>query len=718
MEKTIYEKLELKSQEQRKLVQKLEAEASNMLLCITQWKANIKHNEMVEANIKKMSLELDSKEKELQSLSSEIDKRVKVFETEKSEAGNLKKMVEDCTEELRSMRDELTAKRDTSARFEREIESKKNHLRQYMAEFQRLCSEAGKVQNHKKEIEEEISRKKKELSLILDQIKESGKQFATVDEQLESQRRQLEMKSLELVSKEEELEHVIESIKHSNSDLEVKEKMVQSLNNQIRVCGQEIDSKSKESGEIQKKVEQQTSEVDVMQDQLDSIKLLLKEQSEELVAKEKRHKEMLERIKRSSSELEEKVKEMKAAETQASDLNVRSVRLRQDVEDKEKRVHELNNLITVSSEELDVKSKELGEIQRELELKKQLKQMMNRPLKREKQSAAKPNNDNSQHNAEETEDSLMHHEFSASPMCHEISSLLIALPNPAEYVLELVQEYISEGSVLQDLLLENLVLLFEELVNIQLLDKLAKIQRPDKLKLQLQAQEVATTWKGNITIEAPKSSLEVLAFLMFIVAYGLQKMINEEETALLASSIAQYQQASRLFICLSLNPDIREFVKELIKKSLYIPAARVICSFKLNREFSSSPSELLLKEIINLRRSALENKSADSSQAKEKDVVGRLRAILELVADYEIEINLPGDLIVKLMLQRESSTALDGCSLEHGASSSNPHDVLVKHNGVEEENLGLTMSSHVNSINKTSKSKHPPVMFTYQRRGK
>lgn len=59
---------------------------------------------------------------------------------------------------------------------------------------------------------------------------------------------------------------------------------------------------------------------------------------------------------------------------------------------------------------------------------------------------------------------------------------------------------------------------------------------------------------------------------------------------------------------------IAEVVEELIKKSEYISAVRLICLFKLDKEVSFSPSELLKKEIISFRGSALENRSNESSQ--------------------------------------------------------------------------------------------------------
>uniref|UniRef100_M4FEF3 DUF3444 domain-containing protein n=1 Tax=Brassica campestris TaxID=3711 RepID=M4FEF3_BRACM len=688
-----------------KLDKSLRGGASEMLFSITQLRGIHKHNKMVEANLKSRSKALELKEKELQTLSSELKQKVETFEKEKAEAGDMKKLVEECAEELRLKRNELTAKLDTSSRLQREIEVKRSQWTQHSAEIGRLCSETSKKRN--------------ELAVTLEQVKECEKRF--------------KMKSLELASKEKDLEGVRESIEVSDSELEVKQKMVISLNN-------EIDSKSKESREIKRVIEQQTSELVVIQKQLDSIRSSseMEERAKEIKDKEKelellkhqieseekkllqlkREKEVVTGIKNKDLELtlskieessqhiadvNEKLEsqrrqlEMQSVEQVSKQMELESLResskrLVCDLDVKEKRLQELNNLIKLSGEQLNLKSKALGEIERELKLKRRLRQMSTVLVNRQKQPIS------SQQNVEEeTEliDTLMPDGISASLTRHEVSSVLRATPNPAGFVLEQVQDGIREGSTFQDKFLETLVLIFEELV---------KIQGPDESQLlQLQATEVATLWKERITIEAPKSTLEALAFLLFIIAYGLKTLINEEETALLASSIAQYGQAPRLFVYLSLNPKIREFVEELIKKGLYIPAVRLICLFNLDKEdedVSFSRSELLKKEIITFRRSALENRSTESSQEKERDG-GRLRAILELVADYKLKIDLPGDLIAKLMVEGERSAPVAHCSVIHVASSSNPQaglkkkkqlgqtkTVLVKHTGVKQENLG------------------------------
>ncbi|CAL9241803.1 unnamed protein product [Arabidopsis halleri] len=290
--------------------------------------------------------------------------------------------------------------------------------------------------------------------------------------------------------------------------------------------------------------------------------------------------------------------------------------------------------------------------QRELELKKkELRQTSSVFVKHEQQPVAA-----------ETEqfsgDPLMRYEISSVSLGHhEVSNVLRAKPDPGRYVLNLVDGEVKDAhrkkeSGLRELLVENLVVFFEEL---------AEIKGWDQAQLQLKATQVATIWKRLISIEAPRSSPEALAFLLFIVAYGLKSLINEEETALLVTSVSHYKQGPKLFHSLGLELKIPDYVLGLINNRHYIPAVRLVCLFKL-KDFQ--PQTLLMKEVIDLKRSALE-------KADNKDV-GRLRAIVELAADYKLDIDLSADLIAKLMFHKENSTPpVLHCSVEVPSSSAN-----------------------------------------------
>ncbi|EFH60741.1 hypothetical protein ARALYDRAFT_340662 [Arabidopsis lyrata subsp. lyrata] len=135
-----------------------------------------------------------------------FEQKSQTFEAEKSEAGDLKKLVEECTEELRSKRNLLTVRLDSLTRVQRELESKDNQLGQVMAEIKRRCTEARNVQERKREVEDETASKKKELSLIVEQIEES-------DKQLENKSREVELKEKDIEENRKELDLVKSQVK-------------------------------------------------------------------------------------------------------------------------------------------------------------------------------------------------------------------------------------------------------------------------------------------------------------------------------------------------------------------------------------------------------------------------------------------------------------------------------------------------------------------------
>lgn len=280
-------------------------------------------------------------------------------------------------------------------------------------------------------------------------------------------------------------------------EVQGKEKELYLLKNQIeseekREMEEETDRKHKDLLLILSKIEESRKQLAAVDEQLESQQRLLQIQSLELLSKEN------------------------------------------ELEVKEKRVQELNNLINISGEQLDLKSKELGQVQKLIEEQRNVLCDMH---KQEPADACV--NDTSQDNSADTE----LQEITAHLTRQDVSICLRSSPDPAEYVLEQMEDGLGDEVVLSDIFVEILVLFLGEL---------AEIQQLDKSQLQLKATKMATSWKRKMT----NRSLEALAFLMFIVAYGLKKLINEDETALLASSIAQYKQAPRLFHFLGLKREM------------------------------------------------------------------------------------------------------------------------------------------------------------------
>ncbi|XP_010478878.1 PREDICTED: intracellular protein transport protein uso1-like isoform X2 [Camelina sativa] len=188
----------LERQKLRKSMEKIKADASGVITCVRQLKGLLDHFGMVEGNIEKRSRELDLKEKELQILSSDLEKKSRTFEEEKSKAGDLKKLTEECTQELRLKRNDLTIKLDSLTRVQSVLELKDKQLGQLTAELKRRFNEARSIQERKKEMEAETEGKKKELTLIVNQIEESGKLLEKRSREVELMEKDIEDKGKEL----------------------------------------------------------------------------------------------------------------------------------------------------------------------------------------------------------------------------------------------------------------------------------------------------------------------------------------------------------------------------------------------------------------------------------------------------------------------------------------------------------------------------------------
>ncbi|KAJ0262714.1 hypothetical protein HA466_0032110 [Hirschfeldia incana] len=368
-------------------------------------------------------------------------------------------------------------------------------------------------------------------------------------------------------------------------------------------------------------------------------------------------------------QIEQQTGELKATEVEARDKEKALGLIKNQIKSEGETLTELRTSLQNTGNELELKKEDLKKTGNELELMKgELKktELKNTELRLKSSVFVKqePQPIAAEPEFLSTGDATLFHQLSSVTVGRlEVSSFLRAISTPAKFVLDLVDRqlrtaYRRQKLGLQESVVENMVLFFEEL---------ARIGRSEAPQLQLKAKELASMWKENIAIEAPSSSLEALAFLLFILAFGLNSLINEEETALLVSSVFHYTQGPKLFQFFGLKRKIPELVRDLINDHQYIPAVRIICLLKL-KDFSATT--LLMKEITILRHSAM-------GKVKNKDV-GRLRAIVELVADYKLDIDLPGELIAKLMFLRENSTPPElQCSVEVAEATSSGVDLLV-----------------------------------------
>ncbi|CAG7860049.1 unnamed protein product [Brassica rapa] len=240
------------------------------------------------------------------------------------------------------------------------------------------------------------------------------------------------------------------------------------------------------------------------------------------------------------------------------------------------------------------------------------------------------------------EDSLRDIEDSTSFSPNEVSTKLRMLKYPGRFVLTCLDDALIGARRRGELsLAEPIVKTF-----VPLLEELARgVVSTDDPGLQSDATKVAREWVRMMGASVEKSELEVWAFLQFIVAFGLR--IQPDQNLQLASRVTHFKQAPRLFQSLGLSDAIPNFVTQLLDKAIYIPAIRFMLYFNVTNNFS--PLEFLKEQIISLRRSAKEKRTTHESQAD----AATMRDIMELIEDFQLEIDIPVALILRFMVPRD-----------------------------------------------------------------
>lgn len=377
---------------------KVNAHASDVLLFSVQWKDLNEYLESVKGKLKERFRELESKEVELKGQSFALEERAKVVEeaeakvadlemksdgirmdveamkkelnfftkqvevsvgesnAEEARLSQLRRLVEECEEERMLKESQLGLKGEELAKLETDIE---RCCAEVSAEMESLRG----AQTHRRQLDEEVERKTKDLTLVQSKLEKCEKLFETrsselvktqdeleckredlgqmeaelerhrvkvitekdhwertrdhsreleeeisrkkkelesVIEQIDSKQMLLETQSSELVSKEKEFEAL-------SLDIGLSEQKVMSLNNDMKEICQRVESKGKELEKVQRLIKERNVHCE-------SLKLLIEERSEELGSKVKQHDEITDDIRKLSLEIVFKEKTLKRAE--------------------------------------------------------------------------------------------------------------------------------------------------------------------------------------------------------------------------------------------------------------------------------------------------------------------------------------------------------------------------------------------------------------------
>ncbi|ESQ32271.1 hypothetical protein EUTSA_v10003597mg [Eutrema salsugineum] len=627
------------SEKQHSMEDKLDSTERSLEKCSAKYDSKKKELRSVKNTYKVYVQNLDIKENELKSLQSILTQRTKQVEEEEMNMQHLDNSVQELIRQLKLKQEEVCAINQSVKECSGELEAKRKHHDQVQSSIIKLTAE--------------LNAKEIELNSVKKKIQDRWEDFQ---------------------SKEEKQVRLKASLMEREQGLELKEKKLAALEEKIELKEKELDSREEKMDKrdqllksSKKNLEECVNDHELVQDANVSddqtLQLILRGHLKKCP---QLHLDISRSLKASSDPAKlvlETIQGLYSAHqgTAVTNLDPNSVRRSSiylleclmDILAYTFDADKVQNLFDVVflrkyapslCEALGVSA--LAPVNNVLSLEdKPEQQPPEVPISNSNDSCSRDVQENIASSPLANEDALRDFEGSAFFSPNEVSTNLPMLKDPGRFVLTSVEDALTgahqRGELsLADPILTTLVPLLEELPRV--------VSSPDP-DLQSDATKVAHRWSIMMGTSAQKSHLEAWAFLQFIVAYGLVKRTNQDETLKFASNVAHFKQAPKLFQSLGLSSAIPNFVKLLLNNALYFPAIRFILFFNLKNNFS--PLVFLKEEIINLRRSAKEKRSFES-QAEVRDAA-KLRDIIELIEDFKLEIDLPVDLITKFMVPRE-----------------------------------------------------------------
>ncbi|CAN1353188.1 FRIGIDA-like protein 3 [Linum perenne] len=121
---------------------------------------------------------------------------------------------------------------------------------------------------------------------------------------------------------------------------------------------------------------------------------------------------------------------------------------------------------------------------------------------------------------------------------------------------------------------------------LMLLEQLTRMSPEIKPTVRKEAMKVACDWMSRMNCDADHS-LEVLALLQLMAAYGLASTFEEDELVARLGVVAHYSQARSLLQELGLANKISGVIQKLIEKNRQDEAYRLVSAFELHNEFPS-----------------------------------------------------------------------------------------------------------------------------------
>ncbi|CAN1761136.1 FRIGIDA-like protein 5 [Linum perenne] len=485
--------------------------------------------------------------------------------------------------------------------------------------------------------EMEEARRKVELQEIEVQVKlEAAQEFLDRVAQKEGEMglldSKLDLKENELQRMEIDLVFVKHKIEERESDLERKEIEKGVLDRSLAEIHKQICEREREMVSAQKKC---NAERETTEKQLSSI-------AEEVQGKQQLLDFINNALEINRVNISDKETELSSLEKEAQNAVTLVADLNAELEEKRKELDEVKNLINKTNAEHELKEKELGVLQDKTQLccTEQLvsreKFIGERVVELEAKEKQRSNMLDGQRNKQQPEseknivgaivcgssspDSRLYEPSQPCLTDLEVSNALYLSSDPAGMVFNLLKKSFSRPGVVDETVVRSRVFWLEQLM---------VVSRTVNPEVKEAAIELAVTWRGKLAREGPCCSMDQLAFLLFLVAFGISSCFKADELIEIVSMIVHCERAPELCRYLGLGKNIPELIMSLRKKNMHMEAIRFSVAFNMVKDF---PPDTILsdhlkkarifedgKELLESQHQALNN-HLDTLKALSQDV--------------------------------------------------------------------------------------------------
>ncbi|KAJ4844118.1 hypothetical protein Tsubulata_028153 [Turnera subulata] len=170
------------------------------------------------------------------------------------------------------------------------------------------------------------------------------------------------------------------------------------------------------------------------------------------------------------------------------------------------------------------------------------------------------------------------------------------------------------------------------------LEQLMKVSPDISLHVKEDARTLAIRWKENLRLRT-ENSIENIAFLLFLAAYGLVPYLSNDEIFGMVATFAQKKEAPEICRALGLTDKITDFIQDLIARKQYIEAVRFSCAFELVDKFPPVRIfRLYIESVMKAPSISIYRNIPHEVQCKAIDeAVVALMSILGCMADCKLE---------------------------------------------------------------------------------